>query len=124
VFEFIVELLLLLFIFFSIFPCDSLLNRLTNDNLVPISAEITEMCKNANLLPGIIKRIFEKAILEPKFGQMYAYLCTTLSLNSRKQNEEASDGGADTTGEKKKKDKVDPFKQLLLDRCQQEFESR
>ena len=58
----------------------------------------------------MIGRIFDKALMEPKFSRMYAYLC--LNLDDSMPQFDSPDEGDDR--------KV-TFKRGLLSRCQTEF---
>lgn len=56
-----------------------MLNKLTEENYEKLSQKIAVYTDKEELREGIIKLIFEKAVLEPKFARMYANLCVKLS---------------------------------------------
>ncbi|KAG2324801.1 hypothetical protein Bca4012_039303 [Brassica carinata] len=85
-----------------------ILEKLTPQNF----GEMLEQVKSVNIdkavtLIGLVTQIFDKALMEPTFGEMYADLCYHLSGALPDFNED---------GEKI------TFKRLLLDKCQEEFE--
>lgn len=62
---------------------------------------------NPGTLTGVISQIFDKALMEPTFCEMYANLCSHLSLelpDFSKDNEKIT------------------FKRVLLNKCQEELE--
>ncbi|WMV36376.1 hypothetical protein MTR67_029761 [Solanum verrucosum] len=66
---------------------------------------------SADTLKGVVSLIFNKAILEPTFSSMYAQLCSDL-------NEKLPSFPSDEPG-----GKVITFKRVLLNNCQEVFES-
>jgi len=85
-----------------------ILNKLTPQNF----EKLFEQVKNVNIdnvvtLTGVISQIFDKALMEPTFCEMYADFCVHLSGALPELNED---------GEKV------TFKRLLLNKCQEEFE--
>ncbi|KAH0652145.1 hypothetical protein KY289_029823 [Solanum tuberosum] len=66
---------------------------------------------SADTLKGVVSLIFDKAILEPTFSSMYAQLCSDL-------NEKLPSFPSDEPG-----GKVITFKRVLLNNCQEVFES-
>lgn len=89
------------------------LNRLTEEKFNTLSQKILDCgITNSELLRGVIKLIFEKAILEPKFSAMYAELCKRLEGVKLE----------DKSDEENPSTKQNTFKRLLLNRCQEEFE--
>lgn len=84
------------------------LNKLTLGKFEQLSDEIVNVgAINEEILKDIIKLVFDKALIEPKFSSMYADLCKKLSVSPN-----FSLG-----------DKAQTFKRVLLNRCQEEFES-
>ncbi|KAL1190885.1 Eukaryotic translation initiation factor 4G [Cardamine amara subsp. amara] len=85
-----------------------ILNKLTPQNF----EKLFEQVKNVNIdtavtLTGVISQIFDKALMEPTFCEMYADFCFHLSGALPDFNE---------NGEKI------TFRRLLLNKCQEEFE--
>jgi len=86
-----------------------ILNKLTEENFDRLSNKLLAVgIDSIDILRGIIKLVFDKALAEPKFSPMYAQLC-------RKVAENTPDFSVDG--------KTQTFKRLLLNRCQEEFES-
>jgi len=87
------------------------LNKLTPEKFDKLSRNLTNIgidCKT--ILKGIIILIFEKAIDEPKYCEIYARLCQKLSQDAPNFDEPDS--------------KSNTFLRLLLSKCQDEFETR
>ncbi|RZR88788.1 hypothetical protein BHM03_00016414 [Ensete ventricosum] len=86
----------------------AILNKLTPQNFDRLFAQVKEVeIDNAVTLTGVISQIFDKALLEPTFCEMYANFCFHLSAelpNFSENNEKIT------------------FKRLLLNKCQEEFE--
>ena len=73
-----------------------------------MDVQVTEVGINsAQTLVGVIAQIFDKALLEPTFCELYAQLCEALSKELRQFEED----GTKVT-----------FKRVLLNKCQEEFE--
>jgi len=88
-----------------------ILNKLTPEKFDKLSRNLTNIgidCKT--ILKGIIILIFEKAIDEPKYCEIYARLCQKLSQDAPNFDEPDS--------------KSNTFLRLLLSKCQDEFETR
>ncbi|CAN4111904.1 unnamed protein product [Withania somnifera] len=86
----------------------AILNKLTPQNFEKLFQQVKEVnIDNVVTLNGVISQIFDKALMEPTFCEMYANFCQHLAA-------ELPDLSVD-------KDKV-TFKRLLLDKCQEEFE--
>ncbi|THU56279.1 hypothetical protein C4D60_Mb11t15610 [Musa balbisiana] len=86
----------------------AILNKLTPQNFDRLFAQVEEVeIDNAVTLTGVISQIFDKALLEPTFCEMYANFCFHLSaaLPHFSENNE-----------------MITFKRLLLNKCQEEFE--
>ncbi|KAF5468981.1 hypothetical protein F2P56_013086 [Juglans regia] len=62
---------------------------------------------NAVTLVGVVSQIYDKALMEPTFCEMYADLCSHLAVELPDFNED---------------NKKITFKRVLLNRCQEEFE--
>ncbi|GAB2270875.1 hypothetical protein Dimus_005740 [Dionaea muscipula] len=86
----------------------SILNKLTPQNFEKLFEKVKEVnIDNAVTLTGVISQIFDKALIEPTFCQMYADFCCHLAS-------ELPDLSVDY-------EKI-TFKRLLLNKCQVEFE--
>ena len=99
------------------------MNKLTEENYEKLYPKILDYCQNPRLIEGIIKIIFEKAIVEPKFSKMYARLCHQLVRNVNVTVAEIVGTKASEEQSKTDKDKK-YFKMKLLDRCQATFENK
>ncbi|CAH2063427.1 unnamed protein product [Thlaspi arvense] len=85
-----------------------ILNKLTPQNFEKLFEQVKSVnIDNAVTLTGVISQIFDKALMEPTFCEMYADFCVHLSGALPDFNE---------NGEKI------TFKRLLLNKCQEEFE--
>ncbi|KAL7615598.1 hypothetical protein Lser_V15G03124 [Lactuca serriola] len=85
-----------------------ILNKLTPQNFEKLFEQVKQVnIDNANTLSGVINQIFDKALMEPTFCEMYANFCSRLSV-------ELPDFSEDN-------EKI-TFKRLLLNKCQEEFE--
>ncbi|KAK1364630.1 MI domain-containing protein [Heracleum sosnowskyi] len=85
-----------------------ILNKLTPQNFERLFEQVKQVnIENAGTLTGVISQIFDKALMEPTFCEMYANFCYHLSgeLPDFCENNE----------------KI-TFKRLLLNKCQEEFE--
>ncbi|CAN6232427.1 unnamed protein product [Urochloa humidicola] len=88
-----------------------ILNKLTPEKFDLLKGKLIEAgITTADILKDVIALVFEKAVLEPTFCQMYAQLCFELneSLPSFPSEEP---GGREIT-----------FKRVLLNNCQEAFE--
>ncbi|ESW06382.1 hypothetical protein PHAVU_010G043700 [Phaseolus vulgaris] len=86
----------------------AILNKLTPQNFDKLFEKVKEVSiDNAITLIGVISQIFEKALMEPTFCEMYANFCLHLAS-------ELPDFSEDN-------EKI-TFKRLLLNKCQEEFE--
>ncbi|CAO2835228.1 unnamed protein product [Amaranthus hypochondriacus] len=86
----------------------AILNKLTPQNFDKLFAQVKEVnIDNVVTLSGVISQIFDKALTEPTFCEMYANFCHHLAL-------ELPDLSVD--------DEKITFKRLLLNKCQEEFE--
>ncbi|KAF8379163.1 hypothetical protein HHK36_028592 [Tetracentron sinense] len=86
----------------------AILNKLTPQNFDKLFEQVKEVnIDNAVTLTGVISQIFDKALTEPTFCEMYANFCHHLAgeLPDFSENNE----------------KI-TFKRLLLNKCQEEFE--
>ncbi|XP_058086465.1 eukaryotic translation initiation factor 4G-like [Magnolia sinica] len=85
-----------------------ILNKLTPQNFEKLFQQVKEVnIDNAVTLTGVISQIFDKALTEPTFCEMYANFCLHLAG-------ELPDFSEDN-------EKI-TFKRLLLNKCQEEFE--
>ncbi|KAI4364682.1 hypothetical protein MLD38_020739 [Melastoma candidum] len=86
----------------------AILNKLTPQNFEKLFEQVKEVnIDNAATLKGLISQIFDKALMEPTFCEMYADLCRHLS----QELPDFSDDNEKIT-----------FRRLLLNKCQEEFE--
>ncbi|XP_057979694.1 eukaryotic translation initiation factor 4G isoform X2 [Malania oleifera] len=86
----------------------AILNKLTPQNFEKLFEQVKAVnIDNAVTLTGVISQIFDKALMEPTFCEMYANFCSHLSA-------ELPDFSED--------DEKITFKRLLLNKCQEEFE--
>ncbi|KAI4356582.1 hypothetical protein L6164_000597 [Bauhinia variegata] len=86
----------------------AILNKLTPQNFDKLFEQVKAVnIDNAVGLTGVISQIFEKALMEPTFCEMYANFCLLLAS-------ELPDFSEDN-------EKI-TFKRLLLNKCQEEFE--
>ncbi|KAL3028073.1 hypothetical protein AAZX31_03G093400 [Glycine max] len=86
----------------------AILNKLTPQNFDRLFEQVKAVnIDNAVTLTGVISQIFEKALMEPTFCEMYANFCFHLAS-------ELPDFSEDN-------EKI-TFKRLLLNKCQEEFE--
>jgi hypothetical protein len=86
-----------------------LLNKLTFERFDAITEKIVNAgVATPELLHSVIGLIFDKALMEPKFSRMYAYLCANLD-DSMPQFEVPGDERKET------------FRRGLLQKCQREF---
>lgn len=86
----------------------AILNKLTPQNFEKLFEQVKQVnIDNAVTLTGVISQIFDKALMEPTFCEMYANFCHHLAG-------ELPDLSVDS-------EKI-TFKRLLLNKCQEEFE--
>lgn len=86
----------------------AILNKLTPQNFEKLFAQVKELnIDNVVTLTGVISQIFDKALMEPTFCEMYASFCFRLA--------------GDLPNFVKDDEKI-TFKRLLLNKCQEEFE--
>ncbi|KAJ7565739.1 hypothetical protein O6H91_02G072900 [Diphasiastrum complanatum] len=87
----------------------AILNKLTPQNFDKLFAQVKGVqIETAATLTGVIAQIYDKALMEPTFCEMYARFCVQLAV----ELPELIENGEKIT-----------FKRLLLDKCQEEFES-
>lgn len=86
----------------------AILNKLTPQNFEKLFEQVKEVnIDNVATLTGVISQIFDKALMEPTFCEMYANFCFHLAgalPDFSEDNEKIT------------------FKRLLLNKCQEEFE--
>ncbi|KAL8091996.1 eukaryotic translation initiation factor 4G-like [Apium graveolens] len=86
----------------------AILNKLTPQNFERLFEQVKQVnIDNAGTLTGVISQIFDKALMEPTFCEMYADFCYHLAGDLPDFNED--------------NEKI-TFKRLLLNKCQEEFE--
>jgi len=94
----------------------SILNKLTMTNFAKLSDSIAMLeIKETDELRGLVGIIFDKALEEGHFCQMYALLCNTIKDRMPEFQEDNPDLG-------ETKIKKVTFKRCLLNKCQEEFE--
>ncbi|GIL68831.1 hypothetical protein Vafri_22062 [Volvox africanus] len=89
-----------------------ILNKLTPDNYDKLKQQILSVpITHQKTLEGFINQIFDKALIETTFSEMYANLCKEIhpSLPQFPSNDPNNQKPVD-------------FRRLLLNKCQQEFE--
>ncbi|XP_078155910.1 eukaryotic translation initiation factor 4G-like isoform X2 [Carex rostrata] len=86
----------------------AILNKLTPQNFDKLFEQVKAVnIDSPDTLAGVISQIFDKALMEPTFCEMYANFCSHLALvlpDFSEDNEKIT------------------FKRLLLNKCQEEFE--
>ncbi|KAL0923274.1 hypothetical protein M5K25_007323 [Dendrobium thyrsiflorum] len=86
----------------------AILNKLTPQNFEKLFSQVKEVkIDNTLTLSGVISQIFDKALMEPTFCEMYANFCLHLASELPdfiENNEKIT------------------FRRLLLNKCQEEFE--
>ncbi|KAE8650289.1 eukaryotic translation initiation factor 4G [Cucumis sativus] len=86
----------------------AILNKLTPQNFEKLFEQVKAVnIDNSKTLSGVISQIFDKALMEPTFCEMYAKFC----LHLAGELPDFSDDNQKIT-----------FKRLLLNKCQEEFE--
>lgn len=85
-----------------------ILNKLTPQNFDKLFVQVQEAnIDSATTLTGVISQIFDKALMEPTFCEMYAQFCVKLAADLPEFTEN---------------DEKITFKRVLLNKCQEEFE--
>lgn len=85
-----------------------ILNKLTPQNFEKLFEQVKEVnIDNVVTLNGVISQIFDKALMEPTFCEMYANFCQLLASELPELSVE--------------NEKI-TFRRLLLNKCQEEFE--
>lgn len=86
----------------------AILNKLTPQNFDKLFEQVKEVdIDSALTLTGVISQIFDKALMEPTFCEMYAKFCVDLAADLPEFNEN--------------NEKI-TFRRVLLNKCQEEFE--
>ncbi|CAM0903541.1 unnamed protein product [Alopecurus aequalis] len=86
----------------------AILNKLTPQNFEKLFEQVKDLnIDNIVTLTGVISQIFDKALMEPTFCEMYASFCFSLA--------------GELPNFVKDEEKI-TFKGLLLNKCQEEFE--
>jgi translation initiation factor 4G len=96
----------------------SLLNKISLDKFDQLSKQCVDIiatCPVVSMLREVIKIIFDKALAEKYFANMYARLCMTLGHDLPKFQELIIESGEEKLQET-------TFKRILLNQCQDEFE--
>eukprot|EP00960_Hanusia_phi_P063850 765597-Hanusia_phi.AAC.2 len=97
----------------------SILNKLTMTNFKKLAGDLINIeFRDPEELKGLVGIIFDKALEEGHFCQMYAGFCNEIKDKLPEFSEEEADP---LPGEEVKKKKVS-FKRCLLNKCQEEFE--
>lgn len=106
----------------------SILNKMTWDTFEKLTADLLKIkLTNLKQLEKFVDLVFDKAVLEPDFSNMYALLCSKLAkikVQENKAPEIAVSLVENTVVDNKPAVKKFQFQQLLLNKCQQEFEKR
>jgi len=125
----------------------SILNKLTREKFGRLSGQLLSIpITSLAMLSEVISTVFDKALDEPNFGEMYADLCDLLAKNRdrwtivkvtrredtgkfyfamcKNPSEEDEWKGPYETEEKAQEEatKASNFKRILLNKCQSEFE--
>lgn len=95
-----------------------LLNKITPEKYETIKMQIVKVEFSERTLRGFIDQVFDKALAEPTFCQIYAQLCADVSPEMPvfpviPANEETGEPG---------RDEIVNFRRELLNKCQIEFE--
>lgn len=86
----------------------AILNKLTPQNFDKLFEQVKEVdIDSALTLTGVISQIFDKALMEPTFCEMYSKFCVDLAADLPEFNEN--------------NEKI-TFRRVLLNKCQEEFE--
>jgi len=86
----------------------AILNKLTPQNFDKLFEQVKEVdIDSAFTLTGVISQIFDKALMEPTFCEMYSKFCVDLAADLPEFNEN--------------NEKI-TFRRVLLNKCQEEFE--
>jgi translation initiation factor 4G len=97
-----------------------ILNKLTPDNFERLTGQLLEVgITEAKTLVGLIGQIFDKALFEPHFCELYSQLCQTLQKRLPEFDDPAEEPAPE--GGEAKRRKLN-FRRLLLNKCQEEFE--
>ncbi|KAI8471249.1 MAG: MIF4G domain-containing protein [Monoraphidium minutum] len=97
------------------------LNKLTPDNFERLTQQLLDVgITQAKTLVGLIGQIFDKALFEPHFCELYSQLCHTLQKRLPEFDDPSEEGVVGEGGEIKRR-KLN-FRRLLLNKCQEEFE--
>ena len=98
----------------------SILNKLTPQNFEKLLEKVLdEGISTAQTLIGLIAQLFDKALTEPTFAELYATMCQHLSDRFLSENIEFLD--PETNPDVAEPKKI-TFKRVLLNKCQEEFE--
>lgn len=85
-----------------------ILGKLAPQNFDKLFVQVKEVnIDSAFTLTGVISQLFDKALMEPTFCEMYAKFCVDLAADLPEFNEN--------------NEKI-TFKRVLLNKCQEEFE--
>jgi len=99
----------------------ALLNKLTLEKFDTLSTKIMEvLLTDLTKLPDFVQHIFGKAIDESFFSMIYAKLCRKLADAKERHPDGLKD---EKTGQIAMVPLVKDFRKILLNRCQQEFET-
>ena len=99
----------------------SILNKLTPQNFEKLLEQIlAEGIDEARTLIGLIAQLFDKALTEPTFAELYATMCQHLSNRFLAESIEFVDPDCDPEAEGGPR--MINFKRVLLNKCQEEFE--
>jgi translation initiation factor 4G len=96
-----------------------ILNKLTPESFEKLLEKILEEgIDEAQTLMGLIGQLFDKALTEPTFAELYATMCAALSDRFLAEGVEFKDPASPDL----ENPTVITFKRVLLSKCQEEFE--
>ena len=97
----------------------SILNKLTPQNFEKLLEKVLEEgIDQAKTLVGLIGQLFDKALTEPTFAELYAMMCQQLSDRFLSEGVQFTDPDSPDP----ENPAVITFKRVLLNKCQEEFE--
>jgi hypothetical protein len=106
-----------------------ILNKVTRENYERLSASFLELViasvSTYQQLSEVVHLVFDKALAEPSFGQLYANMCFLVNERFPSMSEPLFDEqGQPVIGpDEQPKHRKITFKSILLIKCQEEFES-
>jgi len=102
---------------------NSILNKLTPEKFTMLVSKLFQIGINdERVLQGVIALLYDKAITEKSFCEMYARACRVLHENLQAQETKEAEENPDKAPTEEESKKKVSFKKILLTRCQEEFE--